>query len=127
MGNVIVLFIILSLIILIGMLVYVYLYTIKYFTNKDNYLVQKHLLDETCEVYKRSIYEHKLEQLKVSHNLDENSPLNAIKAFNRAHEKLTRDSASEIYKKLSKSNLKCLRVYYSEETILLIIINYLRT
>ncbi len=43
-----------------------------------------------------------------------------------AEEKLLKESSIEIYKSLTEENLECLRMYYSREMLLLVIINNLR-
>ncbi|MFW6219369.1 MAG: hypothetical protein ACOC33_00745 [bacterium] len=90
-------------------------------------MIHKHILDNTCEMYKKSIFIPKLDKLKRSHNLDSDSQLNAIKAFMTAEEQLLKTSSTEIYKMLTKENLECLLMYYSRDTILLIIIDNLRS
>jgi len=106
---------------------YYFLIKLKYITNRDNYLIHKHILEEICENYKNSIYVPKLEELKRSHNLDENSQLNARSAFLKAKDNLDRSSAKDIYQKLSRHNLKCLQQYYSNDVLVLIIFNNLRS
>lgn len=98
-----------------------------FFINKDNYLINKHLLDDVSEIYKNSVHLPEVEKLRRNHNLDENSQLNAIKAFKTAEEKLLKKSSLEIYKMLTQKNIDCLKQFYSEDAIILIIINNLRS
>ena len=82
--------------------------------------------NEMFEIYKKNIFIPKIENLRASYNLDPNSQINAIKAYENAEFKLLKETATEIYKLLTKQNLLFLRTYYSQETLILIIINNLR-
>lgn len=103
-----------------------YLLTHKYIVNHDNYLIHKHILDNTCDNYKKHIFLPELERLRNSYNLDPNSQVNAIRAYNDAEMKLLKTSSANIYKLLTGPNLLFLKKYYSEQVLILIIINNLR-
>lgn len=116
-----------STIIIIFLLSLYYIHNNRHLNNKDIYLIHKHILDNVCEIYKKSIFHPELEKLQRSHNLDSSSQLNAIKAFKTAEEKLLKKSSIEIYKQLTDENLNCLLLYYSRDTLLMIIIDNLRS
>lgn len=122
--NILIIIIFISLIFLTSLY---YIHKYRHLNKKDVYMIHKHILDNTCEMYKKSIFIPKLDKLKRSHNLDSDSQLNAIKAFMTAEEQLLKTSSTEIYKMLTKENLECLLMYYSRDTILLIIIDNLRS
>lgn len=114
------------LLILIFISIY-YIYNRQLNINKNQYLINKHLLDETCELYKKTILIPEITKLQKNYNLDENSQLNAIKAYRQAEENLIKNKCKDIYMLLTKQNRKALLKYYHQETILLIILNHLRS
>ena len=107
-------------------ILFLILFRYRYLINHNNYLIHKHILDNVCDIYKKSMYLPQLEKLKHSYNLDSESQLNAIKAFSRAEQDLLKKSSLEVYKLLTKQNLLFLKTYYSEQSLLFIIINNLR-
>lgn len=99
--------------------------TLKKF-NKDEFLVNNHLLENIVNTYKDIILEDKQAHLKASHDINPDSKTNSIKLYNAKYNDLLKDSSKEIFRQLSKTTLNNLLTYYSKNGLILHIIHLLK-
>lgn len=95
--------------------------------NKTDFLLAKHLLDETCDLFKEQILSQRVSVLRSKYNLNEESQLNAKQAYNKAENELFKQICLDVYKSLNKKHRNILLKYLTKDNIFMIIIHNLRS
>jgi len=89
--------------------------------------VCNYILGSATTNYKNSYFLQRYQQLLETHDLNQSSPTNSVKKFNREYEELLKQSAKEVYNNHLSNNVKkiCLK-YFTIDALLLQIISNLR-
>ena len=94
---------------------------------KDEYLIHTHILEQIIDNYKILILEEKITKLRKNYDIDPQSKTNSIVAYQKEYNKLLRQSSREVINHLSTNTRKKLLEYYTEDSLILHILNLLRS
>ena len=95
---------------------------------KDEYLIYTTVLEQVINNYKTLVLDEKVTNLRKNYDIDPQSKTNAIKIYQKEYNELLRQSSIEIMgKHLSKNTRDKLLEFYSEESLILHILNLLRS
>jgi len=84
------------------------------------------IIDQVIDDYKITIFEVKINQLISIHDTNPKSKTNAISLFQKKEKNLFKESAKTIIEMLNKNTYDNLLNYYSQDSLILYIINKLK-
>jgi hypothetical protein len=93
---------------------------------KDEFLINLAVLDHVIDDYVQIVYQSKIDKLKLAHNLNPESKLNAIKSYENKVNILISETTVDIIKLLTKQTSKQLRKRFSDKSLALYISNKIR-
>ncbi len=94
--------------------------------DKDQFTIYTFILNQVIEDYKKLVFSNNLNELQKKHNTNPKSETNAIKLFLKKKNNLLESSTKDILKSLNKDTYLNLLKFYSENNLILYIINILK-
>jgi len=93
---------------------------------KDEYVINLSVLEHVIDDYITMILEKKIQTVRRNYNLDPESKINSIIAFEKRVNEIISESSMEILKLIAPKTLKSLRQRFSNKSLALLIINRIK-
>lgn len=94
--------------------------------SKDEYVINLSILERLIDDYVNTVLIKEIQQNKRQYNLDPESKINSVLAFEKKCNDLIGVASLEILKMISPKTLKYLSIRFSDESLALLIINKIK-
>jgi hypothetical protein len=97
-----------------------------YSNTRDEYIITVSILEQVIDDYYNMILEKEVQRIRKNYNLDPESKVNSIMAFEKQVNELVSKASVEIMKMLTLRTRKCLKKRFSNNSLALLIINRIK-
>jgi hypothetical protein len=121
--NLVLLSIIFSLLFLLMQVILIFVYKSIFKNYKDDYIINLSVLERIIDDYVNTILIKEIRQIKRKYNLDPESKINSVLAFEKKCNEIISEASLEILKMITSKMSKSLYRQFSKESLALLIIN----
>ena len=97
-----------------------------YSNSRDEYIVTISILEQVIDDYYNMVLEKDVQRIRKNYNLDPESKVNSIIAFEKQVNELISKASVAIMKMLTSRTRKCLKKRFSSNSLALLIINRIK-
>ena len=97
-----------------------------YSNSRDEYIINISVLEHIIDDYYNMILEKDVQRVRKNYNLDPESKVNSIIAFEKQVNELVSKASVDIMKMLTPRTAKCLKKRFSSNSLALLIINRIK-